>query len=71
MAKKQSARTRRRKSDAPMPMGGAGLIRFFQDSSQGFKVGPIWTVALSVIMIVVVILARVGFFGLIFGTPNT
>lgn len=71
MAKKQSARTRRRKSDAPMPMGGAGLIRFFQDSSQGFKIGPIWTVALAIIMIVVVILGHVGFFGLIFGAAAT
>ncbi|MHA1731048.1 MAG: preprotein translocase subunit Sec61beta [Promethearchaeota archaeon] len=56
--KKQSRRSRRRSHDAPMPMGGAGLIRFFQDESTGIKVGPIATVLLSVLLIVVVILGH-------------
>ncbi|MBD3353760.1 MAG: preprotein translocase subunit Sec61beta [Candidatus Lokiarchaeota archaeon] len=50
-----------------MPMGGAGLIRFFQDSSQGIKVGPGWTVALSLILIAFAILARLGVFDWLFG----
>ena len=30
----------------PMPMGGAGLMRFYQDASNGFKIGPIVVVVL-------------------------
>ena len=39
--KQKSQRQRQRGSDAPMPMGGAGLMRFYQDASNGFKIGPI------------------------------
>ncbi len=67
MAKKQSARSKRRRKEAPMPTGGAGLIRFFQDSSSGIKVSPTWTVGLAIILIAVVILAHSGVFGWIFG----
>ncbi len=67
MAKKKSKRARRRGADGPMPMGGAGLIRFFQDESTGIKVGPIATILLSVLLIVLVILAQVGVFQVLFG----
>ena len=63
--RKSSSRKRRRGGNAPMPMGGAGLIRFFEDSSQGFKIGPIWTVSLAGILILIVILARAGIFELL------
>ncbi len=49
-----------------MPMGGAGLMRFFQDSSVGIKVGPISTVILSIILILIVILAHLDVFGWLF-----
>ena len=62
----QSRRKKRRTGTAPMPMGGAGLMRFFQDSSVGIKVGPISTVILSVALIVVVILAHLGVFSWLF-----
>ncbi len=67
MAKKKSKRARRRGADGPMPMGGAGLIRFFQDESTGLKVGPIATLLLSVFLIVMVILAHVRVFEWLFG----
>jgi preprotein translocase subunit Sec61beta len=50
-----------------MPLGGAGLMRFFQDSSVGIKVGPVVPVILSVALILIVILARFGVFGWLFG----
>jgi preprotein translocase subunit Sec61beta len=56
MAKKKTSRAKRRSSDAPMPMSGAGLIRFFQDSSQGWKIGPIWIVSIAGVLILMVIL---------------
>ena len=65
----QSRRKKRRSGTAPMPMGGAGLMRFFQDSSVGIKVGPISTVILSIALILIVILAHLGIFNWLF-TPG-
>ncbi|MFX0023803.1 MAG: preprotein translocase subunit Sec61beta [Candidatus Hermodarchaeota archaeon] len=65
----QSRRKKRRSGSAPMPLGGAGLMRFFQDSSVGIKVGPIVPVILSIALIFIVILARFDVFGWIF-TPG-
>jgi len=45
-----------------MPMSGAGLMRFFEDSSIGIKIGPISAVVFSLLLIVIVILAHVGIF---------
>jgi len=65
----QSRRKKRRSGSTPMPMGGAGLMRFFQDSSIGIKVGPISTVLLSLSLILIVILAHLGIFNWLF-TPG-
>ncbi|MFX1301886.1 MAG: preprotein translocase subunit Sec61beta [Promethearchaeota archaeon] len=65
----QSRRKKRRSGTSPMPMAGAGLMRFFQDSSVGIKIGPISTVLLSLALIIVVILAHVGVFSWLF-TPG-
>ncbi|MHA1337540.1 MAG: preprotein translocase subunit Sec61beta [Promethearchaeota archaeon] len=53
-----------------MPMGGAGLMRFFEDSSIGIKVGPISTILLSISLIAMVLLAHFGVFDWLF-TPAT
>lgn len=65
----QSRRKKKRSGSSPMPMGGAGLMRFFSDSSVGIKVSPISTVLLSIALIVIVILAHVGIFNWLF-TPG-
>ena len=65
----QSRRKKRRSGSAPMPMGGAGLMRFFEDSSIGVKVGPVSTVILSVVLILIVILAHMHIFDWLF-TPG-
>ncbi len=65
----QSRRKKNRSGTAPMPMGGAGLMRFFADSSVGIKVGPISTVILSLALVIIVILAHVELFSWIF-TPS-
>ncbi|MFW9950715.1 MAG: preprotein translocase subunit Sec61beta [Candidatus Thorarchaeota archaeon] len=62
----QSRRKKRRTGNTPMPMGGAGLMRFFEDSSIGIKVGPITAVLLSVGLILIVIFAWLGIFDWIF-----
>ncbi|MFW9987910.1 MAG: preprotein translocase subunit Sec61beta [Candidatus Odinarchaeota archaeon] len=65
----QSRRRKRRSGSSPMPMAGAGLMRFFQDSSVGIKIGPITTVILSITLILIVILAWLGVFSWLF-TPG-
>ena len=65
----QSRRKKRRSGSAPMPMGGAGLMRFFEDSSIGIKISPITTVVFSVALILIVIFAWLGIFNWLF-TPS-
>jgi preprotein translocase subunit Sec61beta len=71
MAKTKTSRKQRRSSDSPMPMSGAGLIRFFQDSSQGWKIGPIWIVSLAGVLILFVIIANLGWLGWLLGGSGT
>jgi preprotein translocase subunit Sec61beta len=66
MSKRQSRRKKRRSGSAPMPMGGAGLMRFFEDSSIGIKISPIATAISAVALIAVVILAHLGVFTWLF-----
>ena len=48
-----------KKKEAPMPMTGAGLIRFFEDETHGIKVKPIYVVSSAISMIVLVVVAHV------------
>lgn len=57
---------RKRQSEGPMPAAGAGLIRFFADSSEGIKIGPITVLLISIALIVVVFMANLGLFNFIF-----
>ena len=67
---KQSRRKKRRSGSTPMPSGGAGLMRFFEDSSIGIKIGPISTILMSALLIGVVILAHLGILNWLF-TPGS
>lgn len=60
--KTKSKRQKRRSQDGVGPAGGAGLIRFYQDESNGIKLSPIVTLVLSGGLIVVVLLAHAGIF---------
>lgn len=62
----QSRRKKRRSGNAPMPLAGAGLMRFFEDSSIGIKVGPVATVIFALTLILVVVFAWLGIFNWIF-----
>jgi len=46
-------------------MGGAGLIRFFQDETEGIKMGPIAVTLLAVSIIMTVVLAWMQTVGMI------
>ncbi len=56
---------RKRQSEGPMPAAGAGLIRFFADSSEGIKVGPIIVLTLSISLIIIILMAHFGIFALL------
>jgi len=62
----QSRRKKRRSGSAPMPLGGAGLMRFFEDSSIGIKISPITTVIFAVALIAMVMFAWLGIFEWLF-----
>jgi len=59
MPKTQKKR-RKKKGEGPMPSGGAGLIRFFEDETPGVKVGPTLVVIFASMLVVSIIIAHVG-----------
>jgi preprotein translocase subunit Sec61beta len=46
------------KNKSPMPASSAGLLRFFEDETQGIKIRPEVVVGLSVVLVIVSILLR-------------
>lgn len=44
-----------------MPAGSAGLLRFFEEETEGIKVRPEMLVGLAIALIVVCILAQIYF----------
>lgn len=57
---------RKKKDQSPgMPSGSAGLMRFFQDETNGPKIRPEFVVGGAAVLIVAVIMARVFFAGLV------
>jgi len=55
-----SKRKKRKRSDrsAPMPAASAGLLRFFEEETQGLRIRPELVVVLSVGLILATILAH-------------
>ncbi len=51
---------RKRKQDqGPMPAASAGLLRFFEEETEGIKVRPELLMGLSIVLIVISVLAKV------------
>ncbi len=50
---------KRKESQGPMPAGSAGLLRFFEEETEGIKIRPEILMALSIGLIVVSVLANV------------
>jgi preprotein translocase subunit Sec61beta len=53
-----SSRKKKDKKKAPMPAASAGLLRFFEEETEGIKVRPELLVVMSLALIVVVALAH-------------
>jgi len=52
---------KKKDKSAPMPAASAGLLRFFEEETEGIKVRPELLVALSIALILVCVLANVFF----------
>ncbi|MFX1559999.1 MAG: preprotein translocase subunit Sec61beta [Promethearchaeota archaeon] len=57
---KTSKKRRKKRGEGPMPSGGAGLIRFFEDETPGVKVGPTIVVILAAILMIATVIAHVA-----------
>ena len=57
---KTAKKRRKKRGDGPMPSGGAGLIRFFEDETPGIKVGPTMVVILAGILMIGVVIAHIA-----------
>lgn len=53
--------SKRKKDTGPMPAASAGLLRFFEEETEGIKVRPELLVALAVSLIIVSVLAKIFF----------
>lgn len=56
-----SRREKRRERSSPMPAASAGLLRFFEEETQGVKIRPEIAVALAVSLILAAIIGRIFF----------
>lgn len=52
---------KKRQQSVGMPQSSAGLMRFFQDETNGVKIPPEFVIGASILLIVIVIAARVFF----------
>lgn len=50
---------RRKRDEGPMPVSGAGLIRFFEEEISGVKVKPVLVVIMAMALIITVVLANI------------
>ena len=57
---KTSKRKRKKRGEGPMPSGGAGLIRFFEDETPGIKIGPTMVVILAAILMIFTVIAHIA-----------
>jgi preprotein translocase subunit Sec61beta len=53
--------SKKKKESSPMPAASAGLLRFFEEETEGIKVRPELLVVLAVALIIVSVLAKVFF----------
>ena len=54
MAIKKKKPKSKKSGEAPMPAAGAGLIRFFQDETEGIKIGPTAVLIITAVFIDIV-----------------
>jgi len=58
LSKSKSKRGKKRESSGPMPAASAGLLRFFEEETQGIRVRPELVIISSVGLIIATVLAQ-------------
>jgi len=53
--------SRKKKESAPMPAASAGLLRFFEEETEGIKIRPELLVIFAVALIIISVLAQAFF----------
>ena len=53
--------SKRKKESGPMPAASAGLLRFFEEETEGIKIRPELLVVFAVALVVVSVLAKAFF----------
>jgi preprotein translocase subunit Sec61beta len=53
--------SKKKKESGPMPAASAGLLRFFEEETEGVKIRPELLVVFSVALIIISVLAQVFF----------
>jgi preprotein translocase subunit Sec61beta len=59
--KQVNVMSKRKKETGPMPAASAGLLRFFEEETEGIKIRPELLVVFAVALIVISVLAKVFF----------
>ncbi len=57
---KTAKKRRKKRGEGPMPSGGAGLIRFFEDETPGIKVGPTMVVILAALLLIATVVSHIA-----------
>ncbi|MHA2386280.1 MAG: preprotein translocase subunit Sec61beta [Candidatus Thorarchaeota archaeon] len=57
---KTAKKRRKKRGEGPMPSGGAGLIRFFEDETPGIKVGPTMVVILAALLLIATVMSHIA-----------
>lgn len=52
---------KKKKKESPMPAASAGLLRFFEEETEGVKIRPELLVGLAVALIIVCVLGHMFF----------
>lgn len=50
--------SRRKRKEAPIPSSAAGLLRFFEEETKGFKIPPIVIIILSFTLIAMILILQ-------------
>ena len=57
------SKKKKKEKSSPMPAASAGLLRFFEEETEGIKVKPEILVALAIALMIICVLANVFFQG--------
>jgi preprotein translocase subunit Sec61beta len=59
ISKEEDAVSRKKKDQGPMPAASAGLLRFFEEETEGIKIRPELLMVMSIGLIVISVLAKI------------